>query len=84
VTGDEVPAALRYDGHALARMAERSITGAEVAQALGDRETTYPSRRRPNRLVVLGRTAAGRRLKVVVEVGDERFVWTVADRDEEN
>jgi len=35
-------------------------------------------------MVVLGRTAAGRRLKIVVEGADERFVWTVADRDEEN
>jgi hypothetical protein len=23
-------------------------------------------------------------LKIVVEAGDERFVWTVADRDKEN
>jgi len=35
-------------------------------------------------MVVLGRTAAGRRLKIVVEAADEQFVWTVADRDEEN
>ena len=35
-------------------------------------------------MVVLGRTAAGRWLKIVVEAADEQFVWTVADRDEEN
>lgn len=35
-------------------------------------------------LVVLGQTAAGRRLKIVIEAADEQFVWTVADRDEEN
>jgi hypothetical protein len=75
---------LRFDQHALARMAGRVITALEIAEALADRETTYPSRRRPDRLVILGRTAAGRRLKIVVEAADERFVWTVADRDKEN
>lgn len=75
---------LRFDQHALARMAGREITSFEIAEALADRETTYPSRRRPDRLVILGRTAAGRRLKIVVEAADERFVWTVADRDKEN
>lgn len=84
MTENDAPAALRFDGHALARMAGRHITAAEVAEALGDRETTYPSRRRPDRLVVLGQTAAGRRLKIVIEAADEQFVWTVADRDEEN
>jgi hypothetical protein len=34
--------------------------------------------------VILGRTAAGRRLKIVGEPADERFVWTVADRDKEH
>ncbi len=75
---------LRFDQHALARMAGRGITASEVAEALADRETSYPSRRRPDRLVILGHTAAGRRLKIVVEAADERFVWTVADRDKEN
>jgi hypothetical protein len=84
MTGDDVPAALRFDRHALNRMAGRRITAVEVAEALGNRETSYPSRRRPERLVVLGHTAAGRRLKIVIEAADERFVWTVADRDEEN
>jgi hypothetical protein len=37
-------------------MAGRHITAVEVAEALGDRETTYPSRRRPDRVIVLGRT----------------------------
>ena len=76
--------ALRFDRHALARMAGRRIAATEVAEALADRETSYPSRRRPDRLVILGRSSAGRRLKIVVEVADERYVWTVADRDEEN
>ena len=84
MTGNGVPAALRFDRHALNRMAGRHITPAEVAEALGDRETTYPSRRRPDRMVVPGCTAAGRRLKIVIEAADEQFVWTVADRDEEN
>ncbi|HEV3364522.1 MAG TPA: DUF4258 domain-containing protein [Acidimicrobiia bacterium] len=75
---------LRFDQHALARMAERGISALEVAEALADRETSYPSRRRPDRLVILGRTLADRRLKIVVEAADERFVWTVADRDKEN
>jgi len=55
---------LRFDLHARRRMAERHISEAEVAEALAARETSYPSRRRPQRLVVLGRTAADRRLKV--------------------
>lgn len=84
MTENDLPGALRFDRHALTRMAGRHVTAAEVAQALGDRETTYPSRRRPHRMVVLGRTAAGRWLKIVVEAADEQFVWTVADRDEEN
>ena len=57
---------LRFDQHALSRMSGRGITALEVAEALADRETSYPSRRRPDRLVILGRTAAGRRLKIVV------------------
>lgn len=74
---------MRFDPHARRRMAERRITQAEVAEALAARETSYPSQRRPHRLVVLGRTAAGRRLKVVVLAVDEEFVITVADRDQE-
>jgi hypothetical protein len=65
-------------------MAGRRITAGEVAEALAARETSYPSRRKPDRLVVLGRTDSGRRLKIVVLVADEQFVVTVADRDEED
>lgn len=74
---------MRFDPHARRRMVERHISEAEVAEALAARETSYPSRRRSQRLVVLGRTAGGRRLKVVVLVADEEFVITVADRDQE-
>lgn len=75
---------LSFDIHAVRRMALRQIAPAEVAEALAKRETTYRSRRQPTRNVVLGSTAAGRRLKVVVETPDEKYVWTVADRDEED
>jgi hypothetical protein len=60
-------------------MARRQITAEEVAQALERRETSYPGRPE-GRLVVLGRTSGGRRLKVVL-AGD--VVVTAADRDEE-
>lgn len=60
-------------------MARRGITAAEVEQALASRETSYPGRPE-TRTVVLGRTTAGRRLKVVI-AGD--VIVTVAGRDEE-
>ncbi len=56
-----------------------AITAAEVDEALASPETSYGGRPE-GRLVVLGRTRAGRRLKVVL-AGD--VVVTVADRDEE-
>lgn len=66
------------------RMAQRRITEAEIDEALGNAQTTYASAQGPQpRLVVLGTTAAGRRLKVVVLQADPEFVVTVADRDDE-
>jgi hypothetical protein len=54
-----------------------------VNQAVGFVETSYPSRDHPDRLVVLGRTIDGRRLKVItVETDDGLLVVTAADRDE--
>jgi hypothetical protein len=43
----------------------------------------HDSRYRPDRRVVLGRTVAGRRLKVVLTNEDPPAVITVADRDVE-
>ena len=59
-------------------MARRSITAEEVDQALANPETSYAGRP-ADRVVVLGRTRAGRRLKVIVA---EDVVVTAADRDE--
>ncbi len=60
-------------------MARRRITAEEVAEALENPQTSYPGRPE-GRLVVLGRTNDGRRLKVVL-AGD--VVVTAADRDED-
>jgi hypothetical protein len=49
--------------------------------ALGNPETSYDSRYRPDRRVVLGRTTGGRRLKIVITKDDPAMVITVADRD---
>jgi hypothetical protein len=60
-------------------MARRRISADEVHDAMANPETSYAGRP-DGRTVALGRTAAGRRLKVVL-AGD--VVVTVADRDEE-
>jgi hypothetical protein len=60
-------------------MSRRTISADEVSEAVANPETSYAGRPE-GRVVVLGRTTAGRRLKVVL-AGD--VVVTVADRDEE-
>ena len=60
-------------------MARRRISADEVHEAVASPETSYAGRPE-GRVVVLGRTTAGRRLKVVL-AGE--VVVTVADRDEE-
>jgi uncharacterized protein DUF4258 len=74
---------MRYSRHATEQMAERTIAAHEVEEAVANPETTY-TQRRPDgdRLVVLGITVAGRRLKVVLRAADPDFVITTADRDE--
>jgi hypothetical protein len=74
---------LRPTHHAVQQMAARGITLDEVAEALENPETTYPSSRRDDRLTLLGRTSKGRRLKVVVPLAEPDVIITVADRDEE-
>lgn len=66
-------------------MARRGIHEDELHEALLNMETTYRSDDDPARMVVLGRTNGGRRLKLVIlPIGaDEALVVTVADRDEE-
>jgi hypothetical protein len=59
-------------------MARRAITVQEVEEALANRETSYAGRP-ADRVVVLGRTSTGRRLKVVVA---GNVVVTAADRDD--
>jgi hypothetical protein len=65
-------------------MLRRGIDEIEVEQAIDNAETTYPSRERDDRTVILGRTEKGRRLKVVVETASPHMVVTVADRDVED
>lgn len=70
---------MRFSRHAQQQMARRRISADEVAEAVKKPETSYAGRP-AGRVVVLGRTSVGRRLKVVLagEVG-----VTVADRDAE-
>lgn len=70
---------MRFSHHAGQQMERRRISADEVSEAVANQETSYPGRPE-GRVVVLGRTVAGRRLKVVL-AGD--VVVTVADRDEE-
>lgn len=65
-------------------MEARRITELEVLQALEHRETEYDSRHHADRLVVLGRTSSGRRLKIVITKSLPTLVVTAADRDEED
>lgn len=64
-------------------MQARRITEREVAEVLEHRDTEYDSRHHSDRLVVLGRTRSGRRLKLVVTKSQPTLVVTAADRDEE-
>jgi len=68
-----------FSDHAQRQMSRRRIATSEVVEALENRDTSYPGRPE-GRIVVLGRTAAGRRLKVVLAA---EMVVTVADRDDE-
>lgn len=74
---------MRFTRHARLQMESRRIDVQEVNEALVNTETSYDSRSRPDRLVVLGRTSAGRGLKVVLTKDDPATVITVADRDVE-
>lgn len=65
------------------RMATRRISQEEIEQVLAARETTYPSETHADRTVILGRTVAGCRLKIVVLTERPDYVVTVADRDKE-
>ncbi len=71
--------AMTFSDHAQRQLARRRIAASEVTESLENQETSYPERPE-GRIVALGRTAAGRRLKVVL-AGE--LVVTVADRDDE-
>lgn len=71
---------LHYSDHARARMAERLIDEAEVAEVLASPTTTRPSPDRDDRTVVIGATPAGRVLIVVVAGSDPQIIVTVAER----
>ncbi len=70
---------MRFSRHARQQMARRRISADEVHEAVANPETSYAGRPE-GRVVVLGRTTAGRGLKVVL-AGE--VVVTVADREEE-
>lgn len=75
---------LFLSAHAVRQMSRRNITRNEIVEALDARETTYPSEDYPDeRTIILGRTLAGRRLKIVTESLDAHSIITVADRDSE-
>lgn len=75
---------LFLSAHAVRQMSRRNITRNEIVEALDARETTYPSEDYPDeRTIILGRTLAGRRLKIVTESLDTHSIITVADRDSE-
>lgn len=77
------PEDLHLTHHASEQMAARGISLEEVAEALEEPQTTYPSPRREDRLTVLGTTRTGRRLKIVVPSAEPYVIITVADRDQE-
>lgn len=77
------PQPYRYSLHARRQMARRRITEDEVDEAAEFVETAYRSAEHSDRMVILGRTAAGRRLKLVLSLTDPPVVVTVAARDEE-
>lgn len=66
--------------HAVRRMEQRGITRQEIKEALQSPDTTYPSEDDPTRLVILGKTAEGRPLKIVVEQDNREAIVTVAER----
>jgi Domain of unknown function (DUF4258) len=72
---------VNFTHHARLQMESRRIEVAEVYEAVDNPETSYESRYRPDRTVLLGSTQAGRRLKVVLTKDDPATVITVADRD---
>jgi hypothetical protein len=75
---------LKLTAHAKRRMASRRITEDEIEEALANRMTVYLTGDIPDeKVVILGNTEHGRRLKIVVLQWDESYVITVADRDEE-
>lgn len=74
---------LVFSIHALQRLEKRSISRDEVAEVLTRRETVIETHGDRPSLTILGRTDAGRRLKVVVAMDDESYVITIADRDSE-
>ena len=84
--GSLLTVALFLHVHALKRMRQRGISRQEIVEALQFHETTYRSLNKGNAevcMVILGKTAAGRPLKVWVEEDDHEAILTVAVRDEE-
>jgi hypothetical protein len=66
---------LRFTIHARIQMVERKVTEAEIREALAnvDRERVDPAG-----IVRWGKTRRGRRIKIVVDRDDPRFVVTLA------
>jgi hypothetical protein len=68
---------IRLSAHARRRARRWTITIQELKEALANRESVRLSGQ-DDRLVIMGITAAGRRLKIVVPTSDEAFVVTCA------
>ena len=68
---------IRLSTHARRRARRWNITVEELSEALANRESVRPSEQ-SDRIVIMGITATGRRLKIIVPTSDETFVVTCA------
>ena len=74
-----LPTPTSYSHHARQRMAERGYTRQDVEFVVRNPEGTYTDRN--GNLSVVGTTANGKRMRVVLAVQDKARVVTVAPRD---
>lgn len=67
---------MKLSHHAILRMAQREISPNEVEEALANVETSDPGDR-PSRVVKIGLTEAGKKLRVVQNTFEPEHVITV-------
>ena len=68
---------IRLSSHGRRRAKRWKIAAEEIAEALLNRESERAGEQ-PGRLVVMGITSTGRRLKIVVPADDQHFIITCA------